>query len=93
MRPVCRGTFWVASRVSSTVSNFKRERGISLEMLQQERASSRMMGEPRGFSGVAAGFSSYDRELREPRDVQSSFELRGRARDCSRATAGQINLI
>ena len=66
VRQVCRGTFWVASRVSSTVSNFKRERGISLEMLQQERASSRMMGEPRGFSGVAAGFSSYDRELREP---------------------------
>ena len=29
------------SRVSSTVSNFKSERGISLEMLQQERASSR----------------------------------------------------
>ena len=25
-----------------------------------------MMGEPRGFSRVVAGFSSYDRELREP---------------------------
>ena len=35
------GTFWVASRVSSTISNFKRERGISLETLQWERASSR----------------------------------------------------
>ena len=25
-----------------------------------------MTGEPRGFSRVAVGFSSYDRELREP---------------------------
>ena len=40
VRAVCRGTFWVASSVSSTVSNFKRERGISLETLQRERASS-----------------------------------------------------
>lgn len=37
---VCQGTFWVASRVASTVSNFKREHGISLEMLQREGASS-----------------------------------------------------
>ena len=35
------GDFLGASRVSSPVSNFKRERGISLEMLQKERASSR----------------------------------------------------
>ena len=41
MRPVYRGTFWVSSKVSSTISNFKRERGISLETLQWERASSR----------------------------------------------------
>ena len=40
MRLVCQGTFWVASRESSTVSNFKRERGISLETLQQEGVSS-----------------------------------------------------
>ena len=35
------GDFLGASRVSSPVSNFKRERGISLEMLQWERVSSR----------------------------------------------------
>ena len=29
MRPVCRGTFGVASSVSSTVSKFKTERGTS----------------------------------------------------------------
>ena len=38
--PICQGTFSVASKVSSTISNFKRERGISLETLQGERASS-----------------------------------------------------
>ena len=56
---ICHGTFWVASRVSSTVSNFKREHGISLETLQRERASSGDGGGIRGFSRVAAGFSSY----------------------------------
>ena len=33
VRPVCHGTFEVASRVPSTVSHFKTERGNSLEML------------------------------------------------------------
>ena len=33
VRPVCRGNFLVTSRVPSTVSHFKDERGISLEML------------------------------------------------------------
>jgi len=36
--------------VSSTDSNFKRERGISLEMLQRERASSRVEGRIPWFS-------------------------------------------
>ena len=40
VRPVCQGTFWVASRVPSTVSNLKTERGTSLEMPSRERASS-----------------------------------------------------
>ena len=34
-RPVCLGTFCVASRVWSTVSNLKMEHGIALETLQQ----------------------------------------------------------
>ena len=34
MRKVCWGTFWLASRMFSTVSNFKREHGISLKTLQ-----------------------------------------------------------
>ena len=49
MRPVCQGTFWVASRLSSTVLNFKRERGISLEILQREGASSHDDGETLWF--------------------------------------------
>ena len=51
--------------MSSTISNFKRECGISLEMLQRKRASSDDDREPHGFSRVAAGFSSYNGELRE----------------------------
>ena len=34
------GTLWVASRLPSTISNFKTECGTSLEMPSQERASS-----------------------------------------------------
>ena len=56
-----------------------------------------MSGEPRAFSPVAAGFSSYVGELREfsccPREVQSPFELREGVRDSSRVAAGQIDLI
>ena len=46
-----------------------------------------IMGEPRGFSRVLAGFLSYDGELMEPscgpREVQSPFELQRRAQHCS----------
>ena len=66
VRLVCCGAFWVASRVSSTISNFKRESGISLQTLQREEASSHDDGGTSWFSQVAAGFSSYDGELREP---------------------------
>ena len=39
-RLVCRGNLWVASRLPSTVLNFKMARGTSLEMTSRERASS-----------------------------------------------------
>ena len=52
--------------MSHTVSNFKRKRGISLKMLQRERASSRDHEETCGFSRVAVGFCSYDGDLRDP---------------------------
>ena len=45
VRPVCRGSFGVASRVKITVSQFKTERGTSLEMLQWAWASSGDDGE------------------------------------------------
>ena len=66
VRPECQGTFGVASRVPSSVSHFKTERGTSLEMLQRARASSCNDEGPHGFSRVAEGFSSYDREFRLP---------------------------
>ena len=66
VRLVCRGNFWVASRVPSTVSTFKEERGTSPETPSRERASSWNGGEPRGFSRLAAGFSSYNGKFRMP---------------------------
>ena len=56
-----------------------------------------MMGEPRGFSQVATGFSTYDRELRMPLVLAQgnpiSIRVAMEAGDCSRVTAGQIDLI
>jgi len=68
--------------MSSTVSNFKREQGIFLEMLQQERASSLDVGGPSGFSRVVAGFSSYYVEIREPLELPqvSPISIRGARR-------------
>ena len=55
-----------------------------------------MTGEPRGFSRVAAGFSSYDGDFRMPRvgpgKSNLHFELQRNAGDCSRVTAGPIDL-
>ena len=52
--------------MSSTSSYFKRERGISPEMLHRERASSRDDRGATWYSRVAEGFLNYDGELREP---------------------------
>ena len=97
VRQVCWGTFCVASRVSSTISNFKRESGISLQTLQREEASSHDDGGTSWFSQVVVGFSSYDRELREPlvlpQGCPISIQVLGGAGDCSPVTARQINLI
>ena len=57
-RWVFRGSSWVASRVSRTLSRLKREGGISLETLQRKRASSRVEGRISWF------FSSCSRKLR-----------------------------
>ena len=70
---------------------FTRERGISLETLQRERASSCNDG------GTSWFFSSYDGELREPLDLAQgspiSIQVTVGAGDYSRVTAGQIDLI
>ena len=63
-----------------------------------------MTEEPRGFSRVAAGFSSCGVILELRRGIQDAscvgpgksnlpFELRRKAGDCSRVTAGPIDLI
>jgi len=70
------GTFCVASRVSTTISNFRRESGISGETLQWERASSGNDG------GTVWFFSSCGGDLREPscwlREVQSPLSCEGK---------------
>ena len=76
MRKVCWGTFWVASRVSSTVSNLMSERGISLETLQQERASYRDDGGTSWFFSSCVGI----------------LELRCGAQGASRAGPVKSNL-
>ena len=97
-RPVCRGNLSVASRLPSTVSNFKTARGTSLETRSRERASS---CDGRGTTWF---FSSCGRILELQRRFQDAscvdtgksnlpFEVRGRAGDCSRITAEQIDLI
>ena len=60
------GNFEIASRVPSTVSHFKTESGTSLESCRGQGPRLALMGEPRGFSRVSAGFSSYDVEFRLP---------------------------
>ena len=62
--------------MSSTDSNFKRERGISLEMLQRDRASSRDDG------GTLWFFSSCGKIL----------ELRWGTQGASRVAPGNSNL-
>ena len=52
--------------MSSTVANFKRERGISLEMLQWETASTRDDGGTSWFFLSCSGILELRREHREP---------------------------
>ena len=72
----CRETFWFACRVSNTVSNFRREQGIFLETLKQERTSSR---DDRGTSWF---FSS----------CGGILELKWRTQEASRVVPGKSNL-
>ena len=66
---------WASLELSPSVEScgcglVRAEQGTSLETPSRARASScqavALMGEPRGFSRVSAGFSSYDVEFRLP---------------------------
>ena len=78
-----------------------RELGVAFKVNLGSQASSRDDGGTSWFFPSATrcvGFlSSYEGELREslvlPREVQSPVELQRGAGDCSRVTAGQIDLI
>ena len=73
---VCGGTFCVASRMSSIVSIFKRERGKSLETLQLERATSRDDGRTSWFFSSCGGI----------------LKLRPGTQGASRVAPGKSNL-
>ena len=65
-RQVCQGTFWVASRVPGTVRPSRQNVGLLLRRCRGKGLHLSMTWEQRGFSRVAAGFSSYDGEFRMP---------------------------
>ena len=100
-RWVFRGSSWVASRVSRTLSRLKREGGISLETLQRKRASSRVEGRISWFFSSCSrklGFlSSYDGELSDPLTLTQGspvfWELRGASCDSSPVAARAEVLI
>ena len=76
VRPVGWGTFLVASKVSSAISNVKTERGTSLEKLYQERASSCNDGGTSWFFSSCGGI----------------LDLRWGTQDASRVGPGKSNL-
>ena len=69
-----------------------RNRGLPLTRRGGQGPHLAKRWEPRGFSPVAAGFSSYDGHLSLPLgwpwEAQSSLGLRGKAGGCAQVTAG-----
>ena len=76
---MCRGTFEGASRVPIPFCTSRRNVGLLLRCCRGQGPHLAMTGEPRGFSRVAAGFSSYDGNsgflLCWAREVQSSIRV------------------
>ena len=66
VRHVCWGTLRVPSWVQSTILHFSRYVGLLLRRRGGQGAHAAKTKEPRGFSRVAAGFSSYDGDFRLP---------------------------
>ena len=66
VRPVCWGTLGVPSWVPSTVLHFSRNVGLLLRRCGGQGPHLAKRWELRGFSRVAAGFSSYAGDLSLP---------------------------
>ena len=86
------GTSGVASRLSRTLSRLKSEGGISLEMQQRKRASSRIEGRHSWFLSICCSKLGVSLELRlgpqgpalgDLRNVQSPCEMPRDSRDSS----------
>ena len=90
---ISRGPSLVASRVSSTLSRFRRERGIFLETVVCKRASTRVEGRISWFFSRLGFLPSCDGDLRDPRVLPHKFgsllEVRGARQDSSRVAAGE----
>ena len=69
-RRMCRGSSWVASKLSRTLSRLKREDGISLQCHSGKGPHLALRGESPGFSRVTPEtlgfFSSYYLDFRDP---------------------------
>ena len=66
VRTVCHRIFGLHQGCQVPFQISRGNAGFLLRHCRGKRPHLAMMGEPRGFSRVAAGFSSYDGELREP---------------------------
>ena len=87
-----------ASKVPSTVSTSNSSRGTSPETLERERASSCDDGGTTWFFSSCGGIHELRRGIQDascagPGKSNLPFELRRKAGDCSRVTAGPIDLI
>ena len=66
VRPVCWGSFWVASRVKLPFHTSRRNEGLLLKCCSGHGPHRAMTGKARCFSRVAEGFSWYVGEIRLP---------------------------
>ena len=66
VRPVCRGILRLHQGCQVPFRTSRQKVGLLLSRCSGQGPHLALMGEPRGFSRVAAGFSSYDGDLRLP---------------------------
>ena len=93
VRPVFRGTFGVASGCQVPFQTSGWNVGLHLRLCSRQGPHLVMTRNPRGFSRVAAVFSSFAGNSASfcvgPGKCNLPFKMRGRAGGCAQVTAGQ----